>query len=233
MLVYRFKTDGKTITLFLTSHMVIPDALKIYNYKEYTIIEKNISIRWVNIEHDIALYRLLRRISMRIKSKLTLIDRGEIESPLYRLIIKTNDAMHINQIIDSTIIHINGLISSKYWYLRLITHPRDVQCLSWKHISDGYYILHDNLKVNIDIFVSALFTIIKFKWNNNGNYLDNINEVSRYANDMYWHLKNNIINDMNITYTIQCISINILNNKEDLSNTIKEYIETHPLKIDF
>ena len=233
MFIYRFKTNGKTVTLFRTFHIAILDALKIYNYKEYTIIEKNVPIRWVNIEHDIALYRMLRRLSMRIKSKLTLIDRGEIESPLYRLIIKTNDATHINQFINSIVIHINGLMPSEYWYLRLITQPRDVQCLSWKHVSDGYYVWHDNLKVNIEIYTSVLFTIIKFKWNNDGNYLDNINEVSRYANDMYWYLKNDIKNDMNITDTIQCVSVNIFNNKEDSSNIIKEYIESHPLKIAF
>lgn len=233
MLIYRFKTNCKTITLFQTSHIAIPDALRIYNYKEYTIIEKNVHIRWADIEYDIALYRLLRMLSMRIKSKLTLIDRGEIESPLYRLIIKTNDTTHLNQFIDSINIHINGLMSSKYWYLRLITQPRDVQCLSWKHVSDGYYVWHDNLKVNIDIYVSASFTIINFKWNNDGNYLDNINEVSRYANDMYWYLRNDIKNYMIITDIIKCISIKIFNNEEDSYNIIKKYIESHPLKIAF
>ena len=233
ILIYQFKVNGKSISLFHGIRLIISNALKIYTYSNYTIIEKAVDIPWTRIESDIALYRLLKKISMKIKSKLTLIDTGEIQSPFYRLVIKTVNAQHLNQIINSTTICIDGLMAAKYWYLRLITQARDVQCLPFKHISNGYEALNNELKVHINFSKSILFTSIRFTWDEDGEYLENINDVARYALDLFWNMKENVQTQMNILNSINDIVITLFNNKLDPLEYINNFIEKHPLKVAF
>ena len=139
------------------------------------------------MEEDIALVNMLKESGKKFKSSFVIIDRGDEESPLYKLIIHNANVSRFITFVQKfkTRFNINHRIRN--WYICLFTDEKTNKSEPFTKM-DNTYILNIN-----DYTLSVIRTdigdwyVFEFIYNKTGPYLEFFNSIDAYVHNIIWH----------------------------------------------
>ena len=221
MNTYRFLVNflpGTTIFLDLIKGHVIEQqrCLIIRKWHEYGYIERYSRTTWTDITNDIVFVHLFQSIHRENESLLSLIDRGDRITPMYRLVFRYRQLPAIIRSINDFKWTFEMNSMWKTWLIELITN-RDITAEhQFEFINDGMndrYVLNVfDLTLNVKVTASSLFTTsIEFDYNVNGEMLRYFCGIDELANDVYWRLDH--IYPESVRYIGKVSNIKIVINK--------------------
>lgn len=215
---YTLEIHGEVIALIRNRFVLYHQAFTINRYQQYVMIEKAVILNWKSAEIDAVLIKFLQELHKKIKSTLTIVDRGDEQTPWYRLTFERYDYSKFHGLIDKIRIKFKFDHVLRNEYIKSFTDERDCVKIDFRQIetprkesnelvAEGLRILsssfsyrnfhmdreqfeleYDDLKIKVDVYEAFGWIMVDFELNNIGPYLQYFNSSERYLFDMMWFL---------------------------------------------